>query len=227
MSLERPKAGESILEVRQADSGAEAWNASAPAWIDWVNQDGDPGRIHVLDGPMIALAQATGAKTALDVGCGEGRFSRMLGAMGIRPTGLEPVPALLEHARSVQPDAAFIEGVAEAMPFPDETFPLVVSYVSMVDIPDHRAAISEIARVLKPGGTFLMANLCPHVTAISSDAREDDDRWKVGDDGKSEFTMDNYLKEFDYFIRWGEIRLRCYHRPLSSYMTAALDAELN
>ncbi len=226
MSVTRHSATGDILAVRQADAGADAWNASAPAWIDFVNASGDPGRIHVLDTPMIAHARATGATTALDVGCGEGRFSRMLAAIGIVPTGLDPVAHLLDHARSAQPDATFVEGVAEAMPFDDGTFPLVVSYISLVDIPDYRTAIAEMARVLAPGGTLLIANLCGHVTAVPSDAREDDDRWQVADDGATSFAMDNYLREFEYYVSWGAIRLRCYHRPLSSYMTALLGAGL-
>lgn len=215
-----------ILAIRQADEGAAAWNTSAPAWIDFVNGAGDPGRVHVLDAPMIALARATGAKTALDVGCGEGRFCRMLGEAGIAATGLDPVSALLDHARVAGPEGTFVEGVAEALPFADASFDLVVSYVSMVDIPDYRAAIHEMARVLVPGGTLMIGNLCPHVTAIASDAREDEDRWRVADDDETSFRMDNYLKEFHYFIAWGEIRLRCHHRPLSSYMAALLDAGL-
>ncbi len=226
MTVARHSADGEILAIRQKDSGGQAWSASAPAWIDHVNAGGDPGRIHVLDAPMIAHARATGAKTALDVGCGEGRFCRMLAATGIVTTGLDPVPTLLDHARAAQPGGTFVEGVAEAMPFDDAAFDLVVSYVSMVDIPDFRAAISEMARVLAPGGTILIANLCPHVTAIASDTREDDDRWAKRDDGESTFAMDNYLKEFDYFVAWGAIRLRCHHRPLAAYMTALLDAGL-
>lgn len=218
------KAG--ILAQRQSDEGAAAWNASAPAWIDLVNGSGDPGRVHVLDAPMIAHAVASGAKTALDVGCGEGRFCRMLAREGIVATGLDPVPTLLEHARVAGPDGTYVEGVAEALPFDDARFDLVVSYLSMIDIPDFRTAISEMGRVLAPGGTMLVANLCPHVTAVASDAREDEDRWIVADDGDTKFMMDNYLKEFHYFISFGPIRLRNHHRPLSSYMAALLDAGL-
>ncbi|HTL28869.1 MAG TPA: methyltransferase domain-containing protein, partial [Tepidisphaeraceae bacterium] len=50
-------------------------------------------------------------------------------------------------------------------PFADGAFDLVVSYLSLVDIPGLDRAISEMARVLRPGGALLVANLASHNTA--------------------------------------------------------------
>ena len=49
--------------------------------------------------------------------------------------------------------------------FADASFDLVVSYITLVDIPDFRAAIREMARVLRPGGALLMANLTGYISA--------------------------------------------------------------
>jgi ubiquinone/menaquinone biosynthesis C-methylase UbiE len=79
----------------------------------------------------------------LDVGCGEGRFCRQLAALGAKTVGLDLVRELVREARARQPDGAFVEGSGEALPFRESCFDLVISYVTLVDIPDFRKAISE------------------------------------------------------------------------------------
>ncbi|MEY2884679.1 MAG: hypothetical protein RL490_2403, partial [Pseudomonadota bacterium] len=59
------------------------WAESAAAWIADMGETGDFGRRHVLDAPMQARIAGRGHRTALDVGCGEGRFCRALAASGI------------------------------------------------------------------------------------------------------------------------------------------------
>ena len=102
---------------------------------------------------------------ALDVGCGEGRFCRMLKAAGVNATGIDPTPAILEVARKRDPSGDYRLGRAEQLEFADASFDLVVSYITLVDIPDFRAAIREMARVLRPGGSLLMANLTGYISA--------------------------------------------------------------
>lgn len=72
------------------------WDTSAAAWIDIQGEAGDFGRVHVLDAPMLALVDALAPATVLDVGCGEGRFCRMLEARGLATTGVDPTAALIE-----------------------------------------------------------------------------------------------------------------------------------
>jgi SAM-dependent methyltransferase len=54
------------------------WQASADAWIADMGEFGDFGRRYVLDPVMLPRALLRSPKKALDVGCGEGRFCRML-----------------------------------------------------------------------------------------------------------------------------------------------------
>ena len=61
---------------------SNGWDESAAAWIASQGEDGDHGRRYVLDRPMLERAVAAGAAPALDVGCGEGRFCRMLAERG-------------------------------------------------------------------------------------------------------------------------------------------------
>ena len=61
---------------------SDGWDESAAAWIAEQGEDGDYGRTFVLDAPMVERIRGRGFKTALDVGCGEGRFCRILRASG-------------------------------------------------------------------------------------------------------------------------------------------------
>ena len=71
------------------------WDASAEAWIDSLKNGGDFSRIAVLDGPMLAVVRESAAQRMLDVGCGEGRFCRMMAEFAPQVTGLDPTACLL------------------------------------------------------------------------------------------------------------------------------------
>ena len=95
------------------------------------------------------------ADRALDVGCGAGLSTAALAPLARHVTGLEPVPAMLGHCRVVAPQARFVIGVAEHLPFGAGMFDLVTAAGSL-NYADLRPALSEIARVLAPGGRFLL-----------------------------------------------------------------------
>ncbi|WP_292516697.1 class I SAM-dependent methyltransferase [Mesorhizobium sp.] len=63
---------------------------------------------------------------------------------------------------------------AEELPFPDATFDLVVSYLMLIGMPDPARAVAEMVRVLKPGGTVLIANLISFATATIAFSTSDD-----------------------------------------------------
>lgn len=188
---------------------SNGWDKSAAAWIADMGDDGDFGRQFVLDGPMLARVAGRGFRKALDIGCGEGQFCRMLAARGIATTGIDPATALIAAAIERHPDGAYRIGYGEALDFPDASFDLVVSYLSLIDIPDLAAAIAEMARVLAPGGTLLIANLNGYNTVQS------------GAPGQA------YLDEWPAWEVWRGMRVQNWHRPLARYMTLLLSAGLH
>ena len=201
-------------------SDASGWAASADAWIVDVRRDEEFSRRHVLDTPMMAHVARGGFERALDVGCGEGRFCRMLRAAGVAEVvGLDPTLPLLAAARAADPAGDYREGRAEALPFADGAFDLVASYLTLIDIPDIAAAIPEMARVLAPGGTLLIANLTSFNTAATIPA--DGSAWEGGP-----ITVAGYLEERVGWSEWRGIRIRNHHRPLSRYMTLLIEAGL-
>ena len=110
------------------------WNASADAWIANLGTKGDWGRQFVLDPAMERLLKDKGHQQALDIGCGEGRFCRMLKDWGIDATGIDPVTALIDRAKTLDPDGTYKVGKAEALDFDNERFDLVVAYLTFIDI---------------------------------------------------------------------------------------------
>ena len=197
------------------------WQNSAAAWIADQGEHGDFGRRYVLDPVMLPLALARKPKTALDVGCGEGRFCRLLRAHGIAPTGVDPTQSLISHARARDPGGFYVEAAAEAMPFDDASFDLVVSYLSLIDIPDYRAGITEMARVLKPGGALLIANLNSFNTASAEMG------WvRDANHNPLHYPLDRYLDERAFWTEWSGIRIVNHHRPLKSYVQALLGCSL-
>jgi ubiquinone/menaquinone biosynthesis C-methylase UbiE len=73
----------------------------------------------------------------------------------------------LAQAKARDPHGDYRAGCAEALDLPDESFDLVVSYLSLVYIADATAALREMVRVLRPGGTLLIANLTSFSSAPS------------------------------------------------------------
>ncbi len=164
------------------------WDASAEAWIESLKTGGDFSRVAVLDRPMLAAVHASGARRVLDVGCGGGRFCRMISETVPQVVGLDPTARLLSEARKLG-GAQYAQGRAEDMPFEDRDFDMVVSYLSLIDIPDNAAAIAEMARVVRPGGYVLIANLNSWVTAAQTKGRG----VVRNKQGHSTMTVANYL----------------------------------
>lgn len=191
----------------------DGWKASAKAWIADMGETGDYGRQYVLDAPMIARLRLLSGGRALDVGCGEGRFCRVLRAEGFDPVGLDPTAELLEAARAKDPEGLYVYGRAEALDFADASFDLVVSCLSLIDIEPAGQAIAEMVRVLKPGGTLLVANLTSFSTARAGGG------WRRDLFGRRQvFGIDRYLEPRGGWEQWRGIRIVNWHRPLKDYM---------
>jgi SAM-dependent methyltransferase len=90
----------------------------------------------------------------LDAGCGSGRLLDELRDYG-HVTGLDLNPDSVEIARS-RGHEDVVQGPVEELPWPDETFDLVISLDMVEHTADDRVTLRELRRVTKPGGYFLM-----------------------------------------------------------------------
>jgi len=203
------------------DPDENGWASSAQAWIKNVGDEGDFSRQHVLDRPMLARVAAFQPKRALDVGCGEGRFCRMLAAQNVAAVGIDPIDELIEQARQRHPHGEYRTGFAEDLPFSDGSFDLVVSYLTLIDIDFLDKAIGEMVRVLKPKGRLLVANLSSFSTSSAMAGKR-----YCRDTGEQLRPLGLYLREEKLWFEWKGLRVQNWHRPLSTYMRAFLSEGL-
>jgi SAM-dependent methyltransferase len=94
-----------------------------------------------------------GAKDAVDVGAGTGKFTALLLERGLAVSAVDPSPDMLEQLRAHYPAVDATQGTAEATGLPDATFD-VVSVAQAWHWCDPLAASTELARILRPGGTL-------------------------------------------------------------------------
>jgi len=189
------------------------WEASAQAWIDCQGEDGDRSRREILD-PALAtiLGDVSGLRVA-DIGAGEGRYARKLVAQGAEVVAAEPVALFVEVGRKRSPGVAYVQAGGEALPLADQSFDLVLSYLSLIDIADDDRAIREMVRITKLGGRVVVV-LISNVASTSDGWERDEDRRPV------RRTVDNYMRVFPMMLSWKGMTIRNYHRPLSRTMSA-------
>ena len=110
---------------------------------------------------LVAFASITGGDRVLDVGCGTGSLAFALSANPAIGSvcGIDLSPAYVAHAarRNSDPRVAFQVGDATALPFPDASFDHALSMLVLQFIPDADAAVREMRRVTRPGGTVAAA----------------------------------------------------------------------
>jgi ubiquinone/menaquinone biosynthesis C-methylase UbiE len=98
----------------------------------------------------------------LDMGCGTGRFTVPMAALGAEVTGLDLSRAMLDVAGAKLAErnltASLHEGDMAHLPFEDGSFDVVTSMLALMHIPveDREAVFGEVARVLRPGGRMLL-----------------------------------------------------------------------
>ncbi|MEH2122199.1 class I SAM-dependent methyltransferase [Nostoc sp.] len=96
----------------------------------------------------------------LDLCCGSGQTTQFLVKFSQNVTGLDASPKSLQRARQNVPLASYIEAFAENMPFADNLFDVVHTSVALHEMQPQqlRKIISEVYRVLKPGGMFTLVD---------------------------------------------------------------------
>ncbi|GHH66698.1 class I SAM-dependent methyltransferase [Promicromonospora soli] len=126
-----------------------AFNVAADAYARFMGRFAEP-----LADRFVDLVDARSGQRALDVGCGPGavteRLSRRLGPDAV--VAVDPSEPFVEAARGRCPGVDVRQGVAEALPFDDDTVDLALAQLVVHFMTDPVAGLREMARVARPGG---------------------------------------------------------------------------
>jgi 2-polyprenyl-6-hydroxyphenyl methylase/3-demethylubiquinone-9 3-methyltransferase len=128
----------------------------------WWNEDAKIYALYHLNKPRFEffdryVSNWQGLK-ALDVGCGGGFSCEFMAKRGVIVSGIDRSQPCIEVARK-HAAMSYLEidyrcGVAETMPYPDNTFDVVICVDVLEHVDDVRRVIAEISRILKPNGLF-------------------------------------------------------------------------
>ena len=108
---------------------------------------------------VLALLPSVLGQTALDAGCGSGRYLRELHNRGARVIGMDLSAAMLNRARETTTRIARAD--IRALPFDAMSIDLVVCGLALGDVGELELALSEIARVLRPEGRVIYSVVHP------------------------------------------------------------------
>ncbi len=111
---------------------------------------------HLSNHLMKALPEGA---NLLDIGCGTGLFVEKYMQNGGRGTGLDISEGMVARARSRCPDCEFVVGTGESLPFGDCSFNAVSSVLVFSYVKNPVAMLSEVNRVLVPGGSVALCTL--------------------------------------------------------------------
>src|SRR5438045_6926020 len=127
-----------------------SWEPEAENWLRWARTPGHDPYWHYRDSFFGSIVPPP-AKLTLDLGTGEGRVARDLAQRGHRVVGIDSSRTLVRHAREADAGGRYLVAAAEALPFENGRFDLVVAYNALMDVEDLDAAVRGAAGVLEPG----------------------------------------------------------------------------
>lgn len=113
----------------------------------------DGAFVHELAGGVLEWLAAQPGERILDIGCGDGQLTQRIAASGAGVVGIDSSLAMVMAARGrgIRAD----NGPAEKLPYPDHTFEAVFSNAALHWVRGQDEMLSEVHRVLRPGGRFV------------------------------------------------------------------------
>ena len=160
---------------------------------------------------MIRLAGDVAGLEVLDAGCGSGPLAEALRAKGAVVSAFDLSPAMVELARERLGEDADVRvaDLGAPLPYPDGSFDLVVVSLALHYVEDWASALTELRRVLKPGGRLTVSIIHPMIYAI------------VYPDADY-FALTRYSEDYDYGDQ--TVWMTYWHRPLQDVLNSFIGA---
>ncbi|MBQ8202242.1 MAG: methyltransferase domain-containing protein [Clostridia bacterium] len=208
------------------DSSTLSWNAMGDEWLT-LAQTGESRMRFIMPHMLRYMGDVRGLHI-LDLGCGEGGYSRAMSAMGAFVTAVDCSAAAIRYAQ----EQAQREGLTithnlrnsnDLFGIPDASFDVVLSSMMLMDVEDLAGTLREAVRVLKPGGRVFVSMLHP-----CFDGNHERGIGRQGQGESREVVVKNYFepREWDAPLPNGTTSVIWRHRTLSEYVKAFLAAGL-
>jgi len=198
------------MRARSAAEAARAWDHGADAWDDFVETGKDWYRDELNAPALLAACGEVRALRVLDIGCGQGYFSRLLARKGAKVTGVDVSEQQVANARRHEAEEPLgihylvLDAARLEERLPEGSFDMVTACFALGDTSDPGAVVQAVSRVLRPGGRFVLSDAHP---CTDIPFRE----WDRDDDGRRRsLKIDRYFETGPFNCRWNMKRLK-YH----------------
>jgi SAM-dependent methyltransferase len=185
---------------------------------DWYDEYISTGDVTPVALRSVERLLGSGTGRCLDLGCGTGIAFSMLAGLGWNVVGVDLSSDQLEHARlrAEAIGASLVEADATSLPFADGSFEAVVSILTSTDFDDLGPVCREAARVLRPGGAFVLVGVHPCFAGPMAERPA----------GAPPVLGAGYRQAGWWPDPDGPVRRRvgAYHRPLADLLNTMLDA---
>jgi SAM-dependent methyltransferase len=149
------------------------WDSEVGNWIQWARTPGFDAYWYFRDAVFDAILPEPGDRT-LEIGCGEGRVARDLTARGHSVVAFDPADQLVRAAADADTTGRYAVADGSAIPFPDDSFDIVVAYNVLQVVGDLPGTVREASRVLRAGGVLCVCLIHP-VTDLGRFAGDGDE----------------------------------------------------
>jgi SAM-dependent methyltransferase len=206
-------------ELMMGTTDREHWSRVASDWIEWARTPDHDAFWAYRDQLLAYIGRGEGE--ALDIGCGEGRISRLLKECGYRVAAADPVERFVAAAAEADSAHDYVVAAAATMPFDNTRFDLAVLYNVLMDLDDVSAALREARRVIRSSGMLFISIVHP-LTDCGCYVDTDPDAPYV--------RMETYFgrRRFDVTEHRNGLRMHFagWSQPLETYFAALEDAGL-
>lgn len=186
---------------------AGSWDEGAAAYDTFVESGADYYRLEVHGPALLAACGVTRGEIALDLGSGQGYFTRELARAGAHVTGIELAPQLVMRAADREAREPLgieyheMSAAAIGTQLPSAGFDLVAACMSLQDMADVPAVLKGAATVLRPSGRFVFSVPHPATDTAYRVWERDDNRRKMS------LKLDRYFETGATICHWSMPRL--------------------
>ena len=216
--------------ITRFDSGSvrESWDRVADAYAENQATGRDHYRYAFFGPAQLALCSEVRGLSVLDVGCGNGYFSRALARLGARVCGIDISPRMIEHAKQQEKTEPLGIGYqvldAASLPagFAPQSFDMATSCMALQDMPGIEKVLRGVHALLRPG--------CRFVASITHPCTDTPHRvWERDENGAKQWLcVDRYFESGPFEFTWDGwgpgFKTEGFRAPLENWFGWILDA---